>query len=181
MPHVQDSSVKSITEKRFDKLLKEFQENASLDELIQVSSQEVFQAYPKNLKCYILEDYFSIGEFSNNFREFKDSICEIYNLEVTVAAYYPPGGFIGWHTNENIPWHNAICTYSSTGSSFFEYKVKDNIIRIDDLQGWSVKYLKWGKETPVWHRAVANDQRITITFSSPDKQNIDKFITDITR
>lgn len=181
MPHVQDSLNKTITDTRFQNLIKEFQKHASFDELIQVSSQEVFQAYPKNLKCYILEDYFSIGEFSNNFREFKDGICESYDLEVTVAAYYPPSGFIDWHTNENIPWYNAICTYSSTGSSFFEYKDNDQIIRVNDLQGWSVKYLKWEKEDPVWHRAVSNDQRITVTFSSPEKDNIDKFIRDITR
>lgn len=181
MPQDQDSLNKPITSKIFDKLIDKLETTAELNEIIDIDSAEVFQAYPKKLKCYILEDYFSIGEFANSFREFKENICEKYNLEVTVAAYYPPGGYIDWHTNENIPWHNAICTYSETGASFFEYKNKNNVITVQDLKGWSVKYLKWEKQDPVWHRAIAEDKRITITFSSPEKENVDRFIADITR
>ena len=101
-------------------------------------------------------------------------------LFCTLASYYPNGGFIGWHTNSNFTMYNAICTFSDTGESYFEYSDNSEIIRLNDEIGWNVKKTFWSKETPVKHRAVSNCNRITLAFSSKEESIIDTFISKIT-
>lgn len=114
-------------------------------------------------------------------RDFVADIKKKYNLDCHICAYYPPGGYIDWHTNENIATYNALCTFSSEGKSFFEYKTSIDSSRcVYDPVGWSVKMTKWSKTDPVWHRAVANDKRITVTFSSRKIEDVERFIKDIT-
>lgn len=105
---------------------------------------------------------------------------EQQDLYCTLASYYPAGGFIGWHTNSNYNLYNAICTFSDTGNSFFEYVDVENIINTPDRIGWSVKKTFWSLNNPIKHRAVSNCNRITITFSSKNEMLIDALITKIT-
>lgn len=101
-----------------------------------------------------------------------------YSLDTTLAVYYPTDGFIDWHTNENFELYNAICTFSESGNSFFEYENNGSVVRVTDPVGWSVKKSKWGEEDPINHRAVANgDRRITLTFSSKVEADVDAFIS----
>lgn len=134
--------------------------------------------YPNSLKLANLVDCDEVGEvLCSNTRELIGEIEFSYSLESTLAAYYPPDGFIDWHTNSNFELYNAICTFSQTGSSFFEYEENGGTVRINDPVGWSVKKSKWGEENPINHRGVANgDRRITLTFSSKIEADVDAFI-----
>ena len=105
---------------------------------------------------------------------------ESQNLHCTLASYYPAGGFIGWHTNSNTNLYNAICTFSDTGNSYFEYEESGNVVNTQDQIGWNVKKTFWSSDTPVKHRAVSNCNRITITFSSQNEEIIDTLIANIT-
>ena len=105
---------------------------------------------------------------------------ENQKLHCTLATYYPAGGFIGWHTNSNSNFYNAICTFSDTGDSYFEYEELGNVVNTQDLIGWNVKKTFWSSGTPVKHRAVSNCNRITITFSSQNEEEIDTLITNLT-
>lgn len=137
--------------------------------------------YPKRMKLAELMDV-SCGDIEvvGKARNLVQTIENKYNVNCQLCVYYPPDGFIDWHTNENLPTYNALCTYSHTGHSFFQYKEKDETITVPDNIGWSVKKTKWSKDEPVWHRAVSNNERITIAFSSKNENQIDALIKDIT-
>jgi len=136
-------------------------------------------AYPDSLKLANLTDCDEVGEvLCSNTRSIIEEIEFAYDLDSTLAAYYPSDGFIGWHTNANFELYNAICTYSQSGNSFFEYEIGGDITRVNDLIGWSVKKSKWSEQSPINHRAVANgDRRITLTFSSKSENDVDSFIS----
>ena len=109
-----------------------------------------------------------------------NDIKDRYDLISPLMVYYPPGGFIDWHTNENAGMFNAICTYSHTGNSFFEYKnTEGTVIRVDDDPGWTVKVTYWGTEEPVPHRAVSNDHRISFALSSKQYEPVERFVVDL--
>ena len=132
---------------------------------------------PNSINLVPLTDIEYAGlDIAVSCRELISQIEENYDLLCTVSAYYPPNGFIDWHTNKNVEMYNAICTYSHNGDSFFEYQNGGDTIRIDDDTGWNVKLTKWSYDTPINHRAVSNTHRITFTFSSKNRTNVDNFI-----
>lgn len=140
-------------------------------------------AYPSNIYgCNLIDAEgppIDILEMSRNLIK---EIENEYNVESTLFLYYPPGGILDWHTNQNFEYYNAICTFSKNGKSFFEY-IDDNnkTIRIIDSKGWFVKKSKWGIEKPVFHRALSEeDERITVTFSSLNEEKINKLIENLT-
>lgn len=147
---------------------------------VQFENLDVPIAMPSAINLVPLTDIESTSlEVAVPCRELVQEIEEEYGLMCTVAAYYPPEGFIGWHTNENVEMYNAICTYSYEGNSYFEYEDQNNkVVRVDDTPGWTTKITKWGKDEPVNHRAVSDDHRITFTFSHKEIEPINRFVTE---
>ena len=147
------------------------------------SSSEISVSFlPKSFNASVLMDYDSKDEDCiAAARTFVQNLESEHNLLCTLCVHYGPEGFIDWHTNANAHMHNAICTFSDDGLSFFEYKNEQGeIVRLQDPIGWSVKKFYWGHEDPIEHRAVSSNCRITITFSSKDEAIIDTFIKTIT-
>jgi len=142
-----------------------------------VSVNENNNNYPNEFSGTLLSDSDNPRPILDTVRPLINTIEETFDLMCTLAVHYPEMGFIDWHDNHNLNLHNAICTYSELGDSFFEYKDQElTVHRIQDPQGWSVKQTHWGGDVPVPHRAVANCKRITLTFSSTSKENVDSFI-----
>ena len=124
-------------------------------------------------------------------------IEEIYNFSRTefisdlgananaVFLYYPPGGFVGWHTNQNNSGHQFIFTYSEKGDGYFQYydKQKQEIIVTPDSPGWRCHHHHFGKdpEEHCWHSAYTNEPRITICvlFRWWDKPDQKELILDL--
>lgn len=83
-----------------------------------------------------------------------------------VFLYYPPGGFVGWHTNQNNSGHQFIFSWSEKGDGYFQYydKKNDEIIKLPDKAGWQCRHYHFGKEEPehCWHSAYTNVPRITV-------------------
>lgn len=104
---------------------------------------------------------------------------ETSNLSCTLASYYPEEGFIGWHTNSNFSFFNAICTFSDLGKSGFKYLDGNTVVEIQDNIGWSVKKTEWSSSSPTPHFAFSDCNRITITFSSSNEEIIDSFIEEL--
>lgn len=91
---------------------------------------------------------------------------------LTLMSLYPPGGYIGWHSNYDVPGYNVILTWSETGDGFFRYvdpKTRE-IITMQDTPGWSCKmgYFGSGNEE-LWHCAYTNCRRATIAFRFENK------------
>ena len=98
-----------------------------------------------------------------------------------VFLYYPPGGFVGWHTNQNNSGHQFIFSWSEKGDGYFQYydKQKKEIIKLPDKAGWQARHFHFGQDEPdhCWHSAYTNVPRITICllfrwWDKPDQKEL---------
>jgi len=80
--------------------------------------------------------------------------------------YYPPGGFVGWHTNQNNSGFQFIFSWSEKGDGYFQYydKQKKEIVKLPDKSGWQARYYHFGENEAdhCWHSAYTNVPRITV-------------------
>ena len=88
----------------------------------------------------------------------------------SLTSYYPPKGFVGWHTNYDATAYQVLFTWSKTGNGYFKYydKEKDEIVTIQDVPGWQCRHYYFGPEDEphnhCWHSAYAGDERITLAY-----------------
>jgi len=86
-----------------------------------------------------------------------------------LLTYYPPGGYVGWHTNWDANAYQILFTWSD-GNGYFRYydKEKDEIIHIPDVKGWQCRHYYFGSEKEpenlCWHSAYAGGERITLAY-----------------
>jgi len=80
--------------------------------------------------------------------------------------HYPPGGFIGWHTNHTNPGHQFIFSWSESGDGYFQYydKESEQIVQLPDASGWQCRYFNFGseQENHCWHSVYSNVDRVSI-------------------
>lgn len=84
--------------------------------------------------------------------------------------YYPPGGFVGWHTNWNANAYQILFTWSETGEGYFKYwdNKENKVVIIPDVAGWQCRWYYFGhKDEPehhCWHSAYTECDRITLAY-----------------
>ena len=84
--------------------------------------------------------------------------------------YYPPGGFVGWHTNWNAAAYQILFTWSETGDGYFRYydRETDSIVNHEDKPGWQCRWYRFGRYSEpqyhCWHAAYAGCDRITLAY-----------------
>ena len=99
-----------------------------------------------------------------------DFTVELGAMHAALTNYYPPGGFVGWHTNWNANCYQILFTWSKSGNGYFKYydKEKDEIITIQDKPGWQCRHYYFGrKDEPdhhCWHAAYAGEERVTLAY-----------------
>ena len=114
------------------------------------------------------EDPEKFLKLKNKARE--DFTTEIGATSSALFNYYPPGGFVGWHTNWNANCYQILFTWSKTGNGYFKYydKQKDEIVKIQDVPGWQCRHFYFGRkdepENHCWHSAYAGEDRITLAY-----------------
>ena len=95
-----------------------------------------------------------------------DFISDLGANSSAVFLFYPPGGFVGWHTNQNNSGYQFIFSYSENGDGYFQHydQQAKKIIVTKDQPGWRCHYHHFGKEPEdhCWHSAYTNEPRITI-------------------
>ena len=96
-----------------------------------------------------------------------------------LLSYYPPGGFVGWHTNYDANAYQILFTWSETGDGYFRYydKQKDEIVTIQDVAGWQCRHFYFGagheEDLHCWHSAYAGCQRITLAYKFVNDGSVD--------
>ena len=96
------------------------------------------------------------------------------SFHIPLITYYPPKGFLGWHTNYIVPGPFILFTWSETGSGYLRYRnpYTKEIETIRDLKGWDCKVGCWepDPENEVWHSAMTECRRLSFGFRfSKDK------------
>jgi hypothetical protein len=106
--------------------------------------------------------------------ECKDIENELRNLtenklqKQTGCFWYPPKGYMGWHTNEDNTGYRIYIVYSENGDSFFTYKDPEtgNLVNSFDNAGWNMRSFKVGNHAePLWHCVASYTNRISLGFN----------------
>jgi hypothetical protein len=58
------------------------------------------------------------GSITNKFMHILQKVYPDYNIHDSGYYYYPPTGYMGWHTNSNRPGKRLYITWSDGDSSF---------------------------------------------------------------
>lgn len=107
--------------------------------------------------------------------DFRDKARTEFTIEIgaqhaALTNYYPPGGFVGWHTNWDANAYQVLFTWSRTGDGYFRYydAKNDEIITIEDKPGWQARHFYFGRKDEVnhhcWHSAYTWSERITLAY-----------------
>ena len=81
--------------------------------------------------------------------------------------YYPPTGYMGWHTNHDDPAVRLYINYASEDNkSFFRYYHNGKIITDYDRKGINIRKFKCPDKKPYfWHCVGSECDRISIGFT----------------
>ena len=91
----------------------------------------------------------------------------------SLTSYYPPKGFVGWHTNWNAFGYQLILTWSESGDGYFTYydKKNDEFVKHEDVKGCSLGgiglVVRMKKNTTVGTLHGLNVPRFTLAFKFP--------------
>lgn len=108
------------------------------------------------------------GDLAFNIRKKFPAYLGVHSSALT--NYYPPNGFVGWHTNWNANAYQVLFTWSKNGDGQFKYlnNENDEIITIKDKPGWQARAFYFGRkdepEHHCWHAAHTNCDRFTFAY-----------------
>ena len=119
-----------------------------------------------------------ISEELKDLREKVDEIAKLriqeilkingnFSFENTGHFWYPPGGYMGWHTNSRKPGWRFYITYADEpGNSFFRYRdpISGEITTAYDKQ-WNFRLFKVSQEEPLWHAVYSDTNRFSIGYT----------------
>tara|TARA_B110000908_G_C10238119_1_gene444531 strand:+ start:678 stop:1355 length:678 start_codon:yes stop_codon:yes gene_type:complete len=114
------------------------------------------------------------------FTEYRERVKFQFAAELgahtsALLNYYPPRGFVGWHTNWNANAYQVLFTYSKDGNGYFRYwdNEKREVVHIQDKVGWQCRHYYFGKHDEpdhhCWHAAYAGGERITLAYKFVNK------------
>lgn len=150
-----DNSEKYLSEDYLKKHMADYKHEGFPVDHLSIPVENVLNRYPDNKE---LRDVY---DFSRN-----KIVTSMGANKNAVFLYYPKGGFVGWHTNQNNSGYQFIFSWSEKGDGYFQYydKKKQEIVRLEDKSGWQARYYHFGKDEPdhCWHSAYTNVPRITI-------------------
>jgi hypothetical protein len=92
-------------------------------------------------------------------------------LVLSGHCLYGPGGFMGWHTNEDHPGLRLYCIYSEeSGKNFFRYQdpLSGELVTDAEEAGWSIRAFEINAERPLWHCVYAGCRRLSVGFRHTD-------------
>lgn len=89
-------------------------------------------------------------------------------IEVVPSGHfwYPPGAYMGWHTNSEAPGIRIYVTHAEEpGRSFFRYREPASgrvVTALDDR--WNVRLFRVSAQTPFWHAVYSDTNRFSLGY-----------------
>ena len=102
-----------------------------------------------------------------------DRIRDIFQMKNELLIFnsghfwYPPGGYMGWHTNFKVPgWRLYISYAQEPGRSFFRYRdpKSSEIVTVWD-DGWNFRLFKIDPHRPLWHAVYSETNRFSFGYN----------------
>lgn len=87
-------------------------------------------------------------------------------VEVSGHFLYPPGGFMGWHTNERAPgWRVYLSHAEKPGRSFFRYMDPESGRMVTSWdRGWDARMFRIDAARPFWHTVHSETFRYSLGY-----------------
>ena len=101
----------------------------------------------------------------------RDRLCAVVgvpNLRLRSSGHfwYPPGSYMGWHTNARVPGWRAYVTYAEVPDrSFFRYahpETGEIVTTWDD--GWDLRIFRVDSTAPFWHTVYSGTNRYSFGY-----------------
>lgn len=91
-------------------------------------------------------------------------------LDNPVIGYYPPGGYVGWHTNCNAPGWIILFNWSEEGKGYFKYYHNYKLVTLEDKPGWNARVGRFRPEPNnlLWHCAKTDCRRFSFSYRFDD-------------
>ena len=80
--------------------------------------------------------------------------------------WYPPRGYMGWHTNANVQGFRLYCSHAAvSGASYFRFQdpTTKAIVTSWDEAGWNFRCFRTDLE-PLWHCVYSETDRISFGY-----------------
>jgi hypothetical protein len=88
------------------------------------------------------------------------------DLRASGHFWYPPGSYMGWHTNARVPGWRAYVTYAAEpGRSFFRFADPASgavVTSWDD--GWDLRIFRVEPDRPFWHAVYSGTDRFSFGY-----------------
>ncbi len=80
--------------------------------------------------------------------------------------WYPPGGYMGWHTNSQVPgWRLYVTRTDTPDQSFFRYCDPENgEIQTSMDSEWNSRLFRISADEPFWHAVYSETNRFSFGF-----------------
>ena len=106
------------------------------------------------------------AEISNKLLHILKEIYSDKSIYTSGHFYYPPTGYMGWHTNYKMPEERVYVTYASEKNrSFFRYLEGDKVITDYDDKGLTIRRFSVSSERPYfWHCAGSDCDRFSFGY-----------------
>ena len=91
-------------------------------------------------------------------------------IDNPVIGYYPPGGFVSWHTNYKAPGWIILFNWSEEGKGYFKYYHKYKLVTLKDKPGWNARVGRFPSEPDnlMWHCAKTECRRFSFSYRFDD-------------
>lgn len=116
-------------------------------------------SWNKDGMYYIMNVNYDIANIGSELLPDKKFIIQ------TGKFYYPPGGFMGWHTNSGTEGYRVYATYCKEGEkSFFRYFLDGKIHTEWEQKGWNCRMFEVRKDSLYWHCVWSDTDRYSFGF-----------------
>lgn len=93
------------------------------------------------------------------------ALAETYNLGPSGFKFYPPGGFLQWHTNSDMPAYRVYFSHVVEPGCQFRYVKRDGSLGIqEDIPGWNIRVFRVSKVDLFWHSVWCPVERYSFGF-----------------
>lgn len=117
----------------------------------------------------VAKDVFAyyIEKFDEN--KVKASAANLFSgnklLSISGRFHYPPGGFMGWHTNSNMEgWRVYATRCEEDNKSYFRYYKNGKTITEWEQKGWNFRAFEVKKGNLYWHCVYTDADRYSFGF-----------------
>jgi hypothetical protein len=88
--------------------------------------------------------------------------------------WYPPGSYMGWHTNSNAPgWRMYVTHCDEPGKSFFRYRdPRSHEIVTSYDRRWTVRLFKVSAADLMWHSIYSDTNRYSFGYRIVERPSL---------